>query len=68
LWGECQAAKTAMKRLADEPEAGRDVDDASAPRARMCGRTAFVMRMAPRTLMSKTLWSLLDGGFLGGAR
>src|SRR6266568_3074902 len=27
------------------------------PRARMCGRTALVMRMTPKTLTSKTRWS-----------
>ena len=44
-------------RRGDEPEHGRDVDDASASLARMCGRTAFVMRMRPKKLMSKTRWS-----------
>ena len=27
------------------------------PRARMCGRTALVMRMTPKTLTSKTRWA-----------
>ena len=27
------------------------------PRARMCGRTSFTMRMTPKTLMSKTPWA-----------
>jgi hypothetical protein len=34
--------------------------------ARMCGRTALVMRMAPKTLTSNTR-CLGDGEFLGGA-
>ena len=37
------------------------------PWARMCGRTAFVMRMRPKTLTSKSALRLGDGVLLGGA-
>src|SRR4051812_37888712 len=45
-----------MNGLSTKPAADETLMTRPLPRLRMCGRTAFVMRMRPKTLTSNTFW------------